>query len=195
MKAVEPSSGKTYFFIEKCLPFGASISCAIFQEFSDALQHITHFLLELERQAITNYLDDFLFISICKIQCDGMMTTFLGLCKDINCPISVERTEWSTVIIVLLGTLLNGHRHCLCIPNEKRVKVMNKLATIKDKKSATIKELQQLMGLLNFLNRAIVSGRVFTRRMYAKLKICDSKGRRLRQHHHVKLDKEFRRDS
>ena len=33
------------------------------------------------------------------------------------------------------------------------------------------------------------------RRMYAKLKICDSKGRRLKQHHHVKLDKEFRRDS
>ena len=27
MKAVSPSDGKTYYFVDKCLSFGASISC------------------------------------------------------------------------------------------------------------------------------------------------------------------------
>ena len=33
MKAESPYDGKTYFFVDKCLPFGAVISCAIFQSF------------------------------------------------------------------------------------------------------------------------------------------------------------------
>ena len=33
-------------------------------------------------------------------------------------------------------------------------------------KKLTIKKLQQICGLLNFLSRAIVPGRTFTRRLY-----------------------------
>ena len=33
LKAKSPMDGKFYYFIDKCLPFGASISCALFQEF------------------------------------------------------------------------------------------------------------------------------------------------------------------
>ena len=44
LKAVHPGSKKTYFFVEKNLPFGASISCARFQAFSNALQHIVEFM-------------------------------------------------------------------------------------------------------------------------------------------------------
>ena len=32
MKAVSPLDGKTYYFVDKCLPFGASISCSNFKE-------------------------------------------------------------------------------------------------------------------------------------------------------------------
>ena len=40
MKAKSPLDGKCYFFVDKCLPFGASISCAHFQKFSDAVAHL-----------------------------------------------------------------------------------------------------------------------------------------------------------
>ena len=43
------------------------------------------------------------------------------------------------------------------------------------------------------LNRVIVPGRAFMRRMYAKLK-CHTKGKQLKQHHHVWLDAEFIQD-
>ena len=69
-----------------------------------------------------------------------------------------------------------------------------------DKKSATVRELQGLAGLLNFLHRAIVPGRAFTRRMYAKFShIIDKNGNKvagtiLRPHHHIRLDAEFKAD-
>ena len=78
------------------------------------------------------------------------------------------------------------------------------------KRKATVKELQTLCRFLNFLNKAIFPGRTFTRRMYAKFsKVVDlrslgqhhannakvssvSREYKLRQHHHVRLDGEFK---
>ena len=40
MKAQDLTTGIWKYFIDKCLPFGASISCAIFQRFSDALKFL-----------------------------------------------------------------------------------------------------------------------------------------------------------
>ena len=40
MKAQHPKNGKFYYFVDKCMPFGASISCAHFQAFSDAVAHL-----------------------------------------------------------------------------------------------------------------------------------------------------------
>ena len=36
MMAEHPVTKEKWYFVDKCLPFGASISCAIFQKFSDA---------------------------------------------------------------------------------------------------------------------------------------------------------------
>ena len=40
MKAKDPRDGLFKYFVDKCLPFGAAISCAHFQLFSEALSHI-----------------------------------------------------------------------------------------------------------------------------------------------------------
>ena len=193
MMAKDPKTGKKYYFIEKNLPFGASISCALFQEFSDSLQHITEHLIG-EKDRVTNYLDDFLFIALLEIRCNQIMETFVEMCKTINCPLSPEKSEAASLLMIFLGVLLNGFWHCLALPEEKRTKALNQLQKVVSKRKATIKEIQSLTGLLNFLTRAIVPGRVFTRRMYSKLKITDSNGNKLKQHHHVYLDSEFKSD-
>ena len=151
MKAIGPKTGETKFFIDLCLPFGASISCAVFQAFSDALTHITEYLLQLDDD-ITNYLDDFLFIAISTEICNNMLTTFTGICSRIGCPLSDDKTEWATVCIIFLGTLLDGQGHCLCIPEEKKIKALNQLQAVTAKRSVTIKQIQSLTGILNFLN-------------------------------------------
>ena len=62
------------------------------------------------------------------------------------------------------------------------------------KRKSTVKEIQQLAGYLNFLNKATFTGRAFTRRMYAKYAglINNTTDSRLQVYHHIKLDREFK---
>ena len=57
--------------------------------------------------------------------------------------------------------------------------------------------MQELCGFLNFLGRAIIPGRAFTRRLYNCDKVIDKKTGltiTLKQHHHFKLTQEMRLD-
>ena len=56
MLAQDPSDGKWKYFVDKCLPLGASISCSHYQHFSNSLWHIIE--VRTGKKAITNYLDD-----------------------------------------------------------------------------------------------------------------------------------------
>ena len=200
MKAYHPVTGKLYYFIDKCLPFGASISCLHFQRFSDALKHIFEFKWRQKYNTenedwliefMTNYLDDFLFISKSINRCNRMTKCFLNLCKDLGVPISHDKTEWGCVRITFLGILLDGDKCMINIPQEKRLKAANMITDIIGKKKVTKKLLEQLAGLLNFLNKAIVPGRAFTRCMYAKFtSVKDG----MKDHHHIRLDSEFKED-
>ena len=63
MKAKNPIDKNWYLFIDKCLPFGSSASCKLFQEFSDCIAHLVKFRTGANKR-VTNYLDDFLFIAL-----------------------------------------------------------------------------------------------------------------------------------
>ena len=76
------------------------------------------------------------------------------------------------------------------------------LRNMLDKTKAAVKELHVLSGYLNFLSRAIFPGHTFIRRMYGKYnKIINLQGTqsnsyefKLKQYHHMCLDKEFKDD-
>ena len=141
-----------------------------------------------------NYLDDFLFLAATLMACNNYVLQFISICDEIGCPVSLEKTEWATTLITFLGILLDGINKCLSIPIEKKNKALNLLMTFLSNRKATIKQVQQLTGTLNFLSRAIVPGRAFTCRMYAKISTVDNKGKKLREYHHVKIDQEFKND-
>ena len=193
-KAQDPSTGDWCFFIDKCLPFGASISCAHFQRFSNALCHIFEAQTSTQGQ-ITNYLDDFLFLALTLCRCNYLINSFLKLCDRLGIPISIEKTEWGSLVVTFLGILLDGRSFCLGLPQEKHQRAVDMLTRIQDKKKATVKELQSLCEFLNFIRRVIFPGRTFTRRMYSKfsglmalpgLPHERSAGKsKLKQHHHV----------
>ena len=166
MSAKNPLTHKWQYFKDKCLPFGASISCAIFQRFSNALKYLTQF--RTSRKSITNYLDDFLFIAYTRILGNEMIHKFLNLCEELGVPVAMEKTEWACIRIVFLGILLDGEFMILAIPEDKRIKAINLLNTFLMKKKSMVKDLQALCGYLNFLTKAIYPGRAFMRRMYSK---------------------------
>ena len=167
MKAEDPSTGEIRYFLDKCLPFGVSISCALFQKFSDALKFLTEYRTAAPK-SVTNYLDDFLFIATTLLRCNYLMREFILLCDELGIPITEDKTEWATLRVIFLGILLDGVSLTLGIPLEKRTHALNLLYGMINKKKAMVRDLQSLCGYLNFLNMAIFPGRIFTRRMYAK---------------------------
>ena len=187
MKARHPVTGKTFYFIDKCLPFGASISCALFQELSDAISHIVQFKTKKEN---INYLDDFFFAHILRKLCNRQVEIFLDICEQISFPVSLDKTFWGTTELVFLGLLINTRKQRISIPIAKliRARSLIEFMITKANKKITLRQLQQLCGYLNFLCKAIVPGRAFTRRLYAF-------GRKLtKPHHHLRITREFRLD-
>ena len=185
MKAENPDDQKTYFFVDKCLPFGASISCAVFQAFSDALAHIVQVKTGKEN---VNYLDDFLFLAMLQFLCNLQIDKFLQVCHEISFPVSVDKTVYACTSITFLGLLIDTQKRLVCIPVEKIQRALKLIDNMMSKKKTTLRELQQLCGFLNFLNKCIVPGRAFTRRLYAH-------GNGIRKpHHHINISKEIRSD-
>ena len=146
------------FFIDKCLPFGASISCALFQRFSNALCYLIEKRTSSEGQ-ITNYLDNFLFLALSILLCNRKIQAFLDLCSKLSIPVSAEKTEWAAERVIFLGILLDGRHYVLSIPCEKCEHAIKLLSNFLDKKKTTVKELQILCGYLNFLGKAVFPGR------------------------------------
>ena len=190
MKAKNPVNGRVFYFIDKCLPFGAAISCALFQAFSDAIAHIIKWRNGDGRDP-ANYLDDFLFIALLKLICQNHLDRFMEVCEYINLPISIEKTQFPTMQLVFLGLLIDTIQGMVFLPVEKISRGRELIQAILNKKSrkVTIKELQKICGFLNFLGRAVVPGRAFTRRLYSY-----TRNKNLMPHYHVKITQEMHLD-
>ena len=191
MKAQSPLDNKWYYFVDKCMPFGASISCSHFQEFSNAVSHIVSYIT---KKPNVNYLDDFLFAALLKAICDGQICTFLEVCKRINFPVSMEKTFWGTTKLVFLGLLIDTLNQLICVPAEKITKARYIIQRVLERKNNKIRmnELQSVTGFLNFLCKAIVPGRAFTRRLYSAQQGAEANG--LKKFHHVHVNAEMKSD-
>ena len=187
LKAKHPITGVTYFFVDKCLPFGASISCAIFQDFSDSVAHLVTYRTG---EPLINYLDDFFFAALLQLLCNTQVYTFLEVCRLINFPVSIEKTYWGTVITVFLRLLIDTEHQVVRIPKEKIDKVQEQIRFFLNmaNKKTTVHRLQKLKGFLNFLCHCVIPGRAFTRRLYQHV------SSKMLPHHHVHITSEMRDD-
>ena len=181
MKACHPETGEWFYFIDKCLPFGSSISCTIFQDISDAIAFI---VMKKSGKSNINYLDDFLFISWLKKFCNDQVKLFLTVCEEIDFPVAMEKTCWATHILIFLGLLIDTRRQVVCIPLKKLDKAMQLVNWFLGKKKASLKQFQQLCRSLNFLCKCVILGRTFLRRLYP------AQVQGLKPHHHLKITHE-----
>ncbi|KAK3084124.1 hypothetical protein FSP39_008557 [Pinctada imbricata] len=176
-----------YFFVDKCLPFGCSISCNLFEKFANFLEW--QFKLRFNTNNVVHYLDDFLLAGESNtLNCQLSMKQFSSLCEELGIPLAVEKTLGPSTVLAFLGLEIDTNLMCVRIPDDKLNKLKEELSRMLNKKKTTLKELQSLTGLLNFCTRAIPAGRAFNRRFY------DSMIGLSKFYHHVRINYEMKED-
>lgn len=180
-----PSTGVRYYFSLKTVCFGSGTSCYLYMKLSNALAYI--FRKKSEGGDINNFLDDFLTGKADKEGCNKYLRIFMEICRTIGLPLAEDKTCFATQVIIFLGLLINTVSQTVSIPQDKLERGRRELNLILRAKKITVHQLQRLTGSLNFFCRAVVPGRAFTRRLYAK-------AAGLLSYHHIRVDQEMRAD-
>ena len=174
------------FYFDKCLPFGLSSSCQIFERFSCALQWI------LENKFTSNktshLLDDHIFIAKSPVSCANDLQNFISLCDHLGVPIKHSKTIPPATQIIAHGILLDSIQMQAQLPDDKLTSCKQLLHQFSNRKKCTLKELQSLIGHLQFACKVIIPGRAFLRRLI-NLTIGVSK-----PHYHISITSEARKD-
>ena len=182
--------GKYYY--DKVLPFGLRSAPYLFNQLSDTIEWIL--LNKCMISFVCHILDNFLIMeppselpphdSACQQSLTAMMLTF----KNLNIPVAPSKTQGPATVLEFMGIILDSVRMEARLPADKIEGLRVAFASFQARKSCTLKELQSLIGTLNFACKVIPPGRPYLQRMIDLT-------RNIKQpHHHIKLSAGFFKD-
>ena len=175
------------FYYERCLPMGASSSCQIFERLSTALQWVM--LNRWQAGGMSHILDDFFFIGPPNShKCRNDLENFLALCGRINIPMNMEKTFGPVTRIIIYGIEVDSVDMVSRLPLDKLEKCRRLVRQCKNRKKVTLRDLQSLIGVLNFACLVVVPGRAFLRRL------IDLTIGIMKPHYLIRFNKEVRAD-
>lgn len=176
-----------YFYFDKMVPFGSSISCALWEKFA----HFLHWLTQQHtgNNHILHYLDDFLFCGPRQdVFCQHTLDKFKSLCHELGVPIALEKTVEPTTNLIFLGITFDTNDMTMSLPSDKLDKLKSVINSFLSAKKVTLQELQSLIGLLNFACKVVAPGRAFCRRLInATIGIS-------KPHHRIRLNNNIKQD-
>ena len=174
------------YYMDAVLPMGCSSSCAIFEAFSNALHWIAQYQLSVS--GVVHFLDDFLFLAPSKDKCLSDMQAFMDLCADIGVPLAPSKTIAPTTALPFLGITLDSVRLEARLPVDKLEQCKLLLRAFSVRSKVSLRELQSLIGVLNFACSVVVPGRPFLRRL------IDLTMGVVKPHHHIRLTQQVKMD-
>ena len=151
------------YYYDRCLAMGLASSCKTFETLSTAVQWIAQTKLGISY--MLHLLDDFLIISGSHEQCSRELTLFLDLCSYLGIPMAPDKTIGPSTVLSFAGIELDTVRSEARLPYEKVQRCTSMLSDYLKCKKVTLRELQSLIGLLNFACSVVLPGRAFLRRL------------------------------
>lgn len=91
------------------------------------------------------------------------MLAFYSLAKDINHPIKSEKTVYPTTTLTFLGLELNTLKFEIRLPTNKLERLKSEIKAFQNKLTATLRQLQSLIGTLNYACAVVPPGCTFLR--------------------------------
>ena len=171
---------------DRCVPMGCASSCAIFETFSSALEWIA--TQKLGCHGVIHILDDFLFIEKSQELCAESLEKFLEFCSVVGIPIAFEKTFQPSKVMDFVGITLDSELMEARLPLEKIAKCYSLLDEFLSRKSCKKREMESLIGYLNFTCSVVLPGRAFLRRL-----ISSTMGIK-EPYHYVKISAEMKSD-
>lgn len=175
------------FYVDKCLPMGCSISCALFELFSATIQDVllSHFSFKYT----SHILDDFMFFSPPKSPlAQQQLDTFLDFARYAGIPIKESKTVLPATVVTMHGIEVDSVARVARLPQDKLQNMSRILSDFRVKRSARLHQWQSLIGHLNFACRVIRPGRPFLRKFINATKAVYN------QHHFIRITQEHRAD-
>jgi len=157
----EGDSNFTYFCDTK-LPFGASKSPSIFQRLSSAVCRIMKNKFNV---LVISYLDDFLIIEESYDSCKQALSQLLKVLRMLGFHINYNKISVPSQQLVFLGVLINTVDMTLSLSDKKLAEFVSLLESFQNKSRATKRQLESLIGSLNWAAQVVQGGRPFLRRM------------------------------
>lgn len=152
------------FYVDGCLAMGARSSPRSFELLSTALQWII-----LNKFGMTSTLihvmDDFAIIDSSYSKCKKSLSKFQDVCSYFGIPLAPEKTTVPSEVMVFLGIQLDTRRMMAQLPQDKVVKAVNKIDSLLKCSSCRLKEMQSLIGTLNYSCYILPHGKAFYRRL------------------------------
>ncbi|XP_072254328.1 uncharacterized protein, partial [Pyxicephalus adspersus] len=175
------------YYVDRCLPMGCSVSCALFEKFSTFLEWVVRTVAEVD--SVIHYLDDFLLIGpaesgVCRV----LLATLQHVAETFGVPLAGEKTEGPTTVLTFLGIELDTVVMECRLPLAKLDGLRGDVSRALERRKMRLQEVQSLLGKLNFACRVIRMGRIFCRRLAAA-----TAGVRAPSHF-VRLSKEVKAD-
>ena len=174
------------YYYDRCMPMGCSSSCLTFETFSTAVEWVARNKLKID--FILHLLDDFLLVAPSAHLCQQQLDLFLSLCAYLGIPIAPEKTCGPATSLSFAGIELDTILLEARLPLDKLEKCVSLISEFCRRKKVTLKEIQSLVGLLNFACSVIRPGRAFLRRL-----IELTVGVRM-LNHCIRLNKEVKED-
>jgi hypothetical protein len=175
------------YYYDKCLPMGASISCSLFEKFSTTLHWFTE--IKSGNENILHYLDDFLFGGEANTStCKETLDTFRDICSVWGVPLAEDKTVEPVEVLTFLGIEFDTIRMELRLPKEKLFAINHILTIVMHSKKISLRQLQSLIGLLNFACQVVAPGRAFCGRL------IDATWCARKPHHKIRVSPAMRED-
>ena len=176
-------SWRNCVFIDRVAPFGLRSAAMMCQRTTSAVKYI----FKEWGFEIVNYLDDFAGAETVA-QANIAFLTLASLFKYLGLEESQEKACTPCTSMIFIGILFDTTSMTLQVTKERLIEMMNLLPQWLDKRKVKCKDLQSLIGKLQFVSKCVRSSRIFISRMLVLLRGVTN------NNSIVYLNDEFRKD-
>lgn len=179
------SDGTETYFYDAKLPFGARAAPTIFHRLS---QSVKRMMSRRGFDLMVAFQDDFLIIGRTYKECLQAWLVLINLLLKLGLDINYNKLVAPCTRLVFLGIQIDTESCEIALPEDKLQDIKHVIASFRQKRRASKRQLQSLAGKLNFAAKVVRGGRTFLRR------ILNCIARLRRPHHKAKIAVEVQKD-